>query len=92
MRDPACSAGGGLLELIPAWTRDTAARIIAGRADAPPHVLAVGEPLFTVVGLTAGSAPTLFDWHRSCGGGGRWAIPRFPLSVRESMKTNLRSA
>jgi len=72
-------------ELIPALTRDTAARIIAGRADAPPH-------LFTVVVLTAGSAPTLFDWHRSCGGAGRWANPRFPPSVRESMKTNLRSA
>ena len=56
MRDPACSAGGGFLELIPALTRDTAARIIAGRADAPPHVLAVAEHLFTVVVLTAGSA------------------------------------
>ena len=92
MRDPECSAGGGLLELIPALTRDTAERIIAGRADAPPHVLAVAEHLFTVVVLTAGSAPTLFDWHRSCGGGGRWANPRFPPSVRESLKTNLRRA
>ena len=45
MRDPACSAGGGLLEL------------------------AVAEHLFTGVVLTAGSAPSLFDWHRSCGGG-----------------------
>ena len=76
MRDPACSADGGLLErdvhvLVHArtygnWPPDTAARIIAGRADAPPHVLAVAENLFTVVVLTAGSAPTLFDWHRSC--------------------------
>jgi len=33
-------------ELIPALTRDTAARIIAGRADAPPH-------LFTVVTAVA---------------------------------------
>ena len=41
MRDPACSTGGGLLELIPALTRDSAARIIAGRADAPPHLFTV---------------------------------------------------
>ena len=34
MGDPARSAGGGLL---------AAARIIAGRADAPPHVLAAAE-------------------------------------------------
>ena len=70
MRDPACSAGGGLLELFPALTPDTAARIIAGRADAPPHVLAVAEHLFTVRVLTAGIAPTLFYSHRSCGGRG----------------------
>ena len=71
MLDPACSAGGGLLELFPALTPDTAARIIAGRADAPPHVLAVAEHLFTVLVLTAGSAPTtLFYSHRSCGGRG----------------------
>ena len=65
-----------------ALTRDTAAHMIAGRADAPPHVLAVAEHLFTVVVLTVGSTPSLFDWHRSCGGGGRWGPMFSTLSER----------